>query len=75
MKATIFVPETCHLHKLAMIRREGKEWVEVRQTGVDFEECTEQAMSYAKECNLPFLKSYETPTLLHGFATIGKEIL
>lgn len=32
-------------------------------------------MNYAKEHNLPFLKSYETPTLLHGFATIGKEIV
>jgi hypothetical protein len=31
VKTVIFVPETCHLHKLAIIRREGKEFVEIVQ--------------------------------------------
>lgn len=47
MKTVIFVPETCHQHKLAVIRREGKEFVEIIQRGIDFEECTEEAIKYA----------------------------
>ncbi len=45
------------------------------QSGIDFEACTENAIKYAEERGLPLLKSFETETLLHGFATIGKEIL
>lgn len=60
MKAIIFVPETCHLHKLALIKREGKQFVEVIQSGIDFEACTENAMKYAEERGLPLLKSFET---------------
>jgi hypothetical protein len=41
------VPEACHIHKLAVIRREGKEFVEIIQMGIDFEECTEYALKYA----------------------------
>ena len=33
------------------------------------------AIEYSREKGLPLLKSYETPTLLTGFATIAKEIV
>lgn len=75
MKAVVFVPETCHLHKLALIRREGKEFVEIIQAGADFEECTEHALAYSESHSLPLLKSFDDPVLLNGFATIAKEVL
>lgn len=57
------------------IKREGKEYVEIVQVGLDFQECTAKAIEYSQEKGIPLLKSYETPTLLTGFATIAKEIV
>lgn len=37
IKFTLFVPTTCHTHKLERMKHDGKDFVEVIQVGHDFE--------------------------------------
>lgn len=57
------------------IKRDGKDFIEVIQIGNNFDECNEAASQYAEQHQLPMLKSFETLSLFHGFATIAKEIV
>ena len=64
-----------HAHKLVNMRRDGREFIEIHQVGDDFEECVQFAKKYSEENDMPILKSFETLTLLNGYATIAKEIV
>ena len=65
------MPEVCNKAKLENMKRFGKEFVEIKTQGNNFEEAAHEAILYAKENKMMFLHPFDDIDLMIGNATMG----
>ena len=70
--ATVFMPETAPLPKVAATRAYG---AEIRLLGQSLTEPLEAARAYAEETGSVFIHPFEHPDVIAGQGTVGLEIL
>ncbi|CAD8194095.1 unnamed protein product [Paramecium octaurelia] len=75
IKGMIFVPEVCYGWKIDLIQKNGKQFVEVKTAGENFDECEEAAKKYIKENDKILIHPSDNIKAIHGCGTIGIEIL
>ncbi|QOQ39742.1 threonine ammonia-lyase IlvA [Trueperella pecoris] len=71
---TIFVPSTTPRQKRNRIATIGGEWVTLRIVGSSFDECSEAAMSFAKETDAVYVHPFDDARTIAGQGTVVKEI-
>lgn len=74
IKGTIYIPATTPRQKRNRIRDIGKEWVEIREVGLTFDECSSAAISYAVEVGAVYVHPFDDPRTIAGQGTVVKEI-
>ena len=74
LKANIFVPNTTPLQKINRIKFFGKENIDITIKGNNFSECLNNSKEYCENIDGEFIHPYDDIDVIHGQATIGKEI-
>lgn len=71
----MFVPTVCIKAKIENMIRFGKEFIEIKTVGDNFEESVHEAILYSKENNMTFLHPFGDIDLITGYATMAVEII
>ncbi|MDR6939605.1 threonine ammonia-lyase IlvA [Arcanobacterium hippocoleae] len=74
IQGTIFIPSTTPRQKRNRIRDIGGEWVQVREVGATFDECSAQATKYAVEAGAVYVHPFDDARTIAGQGTVVKEI-
>ena len=75
VKGVIFMPATTPKQKIAQVRMFGKDQIEVVLGGDTFDDAFDSAQSYCSEHGLTFIHPFDDLQIIHGQATVGKEIV
>lgn len=75
IKSHIFVPSITPLQKQNRILYYGKDNIELKLEGENFNECLSQALEFSTQNNFSFIHPYDDLDIIQGQATIGYEIL
>lgn len=73
IKGTIFMPKTTPRQKIERTRQYGKNQVEIRLEGDNFDECCKQAKAYAQQGKI-FVHPFDEERIIEGQGTVGLEI-
>ena len=74
LKGTIYVPTITPLQKINRIKYYGKEFINIKLYGNNFQECLEYAILEAKNEDKYFIHPYDDIDIINGQATIAYEI-
>ncbi|MGY1694414.1 threonine ammonia-lyase [Geodermatophilus sp. SYSU D00814] len=72
IRATVFMPETAPLPKVAATRGYG---ADARLSGADLTEALAAAVAHAEETGAVFIHPFEHPDVIAGQGTVGLEVL
>ncbi|MGY1699077.1 threonine ammonia-lyase [Geodermatophilus sp. SYSU D00766] len=72
IRATVFMPETAPLPKVAATRSYG---ADARLSGADLTEALAAAVAHAEETGAVFIHPFEHPDVIAGQGTVGLEVL
>ncbi|MGY1665191.1 threonine ammonia-lyase [Geodermatophilus sp. SYSU D00696] len=72
IRATVFMPETAPLPKVAATRGYG---ADARLTGADLTDALAAAVAHAQETGAVFIHPFEHPDVIAGQGTVGLEVL
>jgi threonine dehydratase len=73
-KAIIFLPNTTPLQKIKRIEHFGKNNIELKLEGKNFQETLDRALIYSEENNCQFIHPYNDLDIITGQSTIAYEI-
>jgi threonine dehydratase len=74
IKATIFMPVTTPLQKVARVRAFGGEHADIKLVGLSYDESSKAAQEYCSGKGATFIHPFDDYTVMSGQGTIGKEI-
>ena len=75
ISGTIFMPKTTPNQKIRAVREFGKDFVEIKIAGDNFDESFSEAKNFCKEHNKIFISPFNDENVIKGSATIGLEII
>ena len=73
-KGIIFVPNTTPLQKIKRIKHFGKDNIELKLVGQNFQETLDKALIYSEENNCQFIHPYNDLDIITGQSTVAYEI-
>ena len=74
IKAHIFVPNIIPPQKQNQIKYYGKDNIELKLSGINFNEALEKSILYSQENNFTFIHPFDDIDIIEGQSTIGYEI-
>ena len=74
IKGVIFMPVVTPNQKIDKVRNFGKEFVEIKLLGANYDEASKASKTYAKENNAVYVSAFDDEKVIAGQGTIGKEI-
>lgn len=74
IKGTIFMPTTTPKQKIRQVARIGGNNITIRLTGDTYDDAKNAALSFCEEENLNFVHPFDTPLVIEGQGTVGKEV-
>jgi threonine dehydratase len=75
VKGVIFMPVVTPNQKIDKVKNFGKQFVEIKLIGQNYDEASKASKQYATEHNAVFVSAFDDPHVIAGQGTIGKEIL
>ncbi len=75
IKGVVFMPKTTPSQKIRAVKEFGKEFVEIKITGDNFDESFNKAKEFCKENKMVFISPFNDENVIKGSATIGLEII
>lgn len=74
IKGVIFMPVTTPLQKINKVKHFGGEFVEVKLTGQNFDQTSQEAKIYCEKTNSVYIPPFDDFRVITGQGTVGKEI-
>lgn len=74
IKGVIFMPTITPSQKIEKVKHFGKDFIEVKLSGITFDDAMNAAKQYCKEQNAIFVHAFDDPLIIAGQGTIGKEV-
>lgn len=74
-RGVIFMPETTPKQKVSQTQMFGNGMINVVLVGDTFDDCLQQAISYAQQHQMTFIPSFDDYRVIEGQGTVGLEIL
>ncbi len=75
IKGVIFMPTVTPNQKIDKVRNFGKQYVEIRLVGANYDEASRASKEYAKKTNAVYVSAFDDALVIAGQGTIGKEII
>ena len=75
VNGVIFMPVITPRQKISQTRMFGKEFIEIKLVGDNFDACSEAAKQFTEENKMTFIPPFDHPKIIEGQGTIGLEIL
>ena len=74
IKGVIFMPTVTPNQKIEKVKNFGKNFVEIRLVGANYDEASKASKEYAKKTNAVYVSAFDDVLVVAGQGTIGKEI-
>ncbi|HHM20525.1 MAG TPA: threonine dehydratase [Bacteroidetes bacterium] len=74
VRGTVFMPVTTPRQKVRQTRMFGKEYVEIKLTGDNFDACSAAAQSFTHNNGMTFIPPFDNARIIEGQGTVGLEI-
>jgi threonine dehydratase len=74
IKGVIFMPTVTPNQKIDKVRGFGKQFVEIKFVGANYDEASKASKEYAKKTNSIYVSAFDDVLVAAGQGTIGKEI-
>jgi threonine dehydratase len=74
IKGVIFMPTVTPNQKIDKVRNFGKQFVEIKLIGANYDEASKASKEYAKKTNAVYVSAFDDVMVAAGQGTIGKEI-
>lgn len=74
IKGVIFMPTVTPNQKIDKVRNFGKQYVEIKFFGANYDEASKASKAYAKKNNSVYVSAFDDVLVIAGQGTVGKEI-
>jgi len=74
IKGVIFMPTVTPNQKIDKVRNFGKQFVEIRLVGANYDEASKASKECAKKTNAVYVSAFDDELVIAGQGTIGKEL-
>lgn len=74
IKGVIFMPTVTPNQKIDKVRNFGKQYVEIKLVGANYDEASKASKEYAKKTNAVYVSAFDDVMVIAGQGTVGKEI-
>lgn len=74
VKGTVFMPVITPGQKISHTKMFGEDYVEVKLTGDNYDECAAAAKDYTEQFGLTFIPAFDDLKIIEGQATVGVEV-
>src|SRR5258708_3782371 len=74
IKGVIFMPTITPSQKIAKVKHFGKDFIEIKLSGITFDDTMTAAKAYCAEQNTVLIHAFDDPIVIAGQGTVGKEI-
>ena len=74
IKGVIFMPTVTPNQKIEKVRNFGKQYIEIKLVGTNYDEASKKSKEYAIKTNAVYVSAFDDEMVIVGQGTIGKEI-